>query len=99
MHLPRALTRAWRGMVRRRRPKQILEELLQASQTEYVSPVHLAIICVGLGDNAAALRWLEKAHDQRNATLSAILIEPDVQSLHGDPRFKELSRSIGLVVQ
>lgn len=85
-------------MVRGRRPKQILEELLQASQEE-VSPVHLAIICVGLGDNDAALRWLEKAHDQKNATLSAILTEPDLQSLHGDPRFKELSRSIGLVQQ
>lgn len=79
--------------------KHILDELLRASQTEYVSPVHLAIICAGLDDNDAAMRWLEKAHDQRNATLSAILSEPDLQGLHGDPRFKELSQSIGLVQQ
>jgi hypothetical protein len=49
---------------------RLLDELLKASEAEYVSPVHLAIVCAGLGDNDAALGWLEKAHDQRNATLS-----------------------------
>lgn len=76
--------------------RQILNDLVRVSHVKYVSPVHLAIICAGLGDNEAALSWLEKAYDQRNSTLSGIMMEPQLRTLRGDPRFKELLEKIGL---
>ena len=76
--------------------KQILRELTETYHTGYVSPVYLAMICAGLGENETALSWLEKAHDQRNATLSGIMMEPQLQNLRGDPRFVRLAQEIGL---
>lgn len=76
--------------------KQILRELTVTNHAGYVSPVYLAMICAGLGDNETALSWLEKAHEQRNATLSGILMEPQFENLRGDPRFVKLTQEIGL---
>ena len=76
--------------------KQILNELLSTSHSQYVSPVHLGMICAGLGDNEAALKWLEKAYDGGDATLSGVMIDPQFQSLRTNPRFRKLLQRMGL---
>jgi TolB-like protein/DNA-binding winged helix-turn-helix (wHTH) protein len=76
--------------------RQILKDLIHDSQTEYVSPFQLAIICAGLGDNDAALDWLEKGYDNGDSALSAVLRERRFQSLHSYPRFKRLVERLGL---
>ena len=76
--------------------KQILNDLVRASHEGYVSPVHLAIVSAGLGDKETALNWLERAHDERNASLSGIGMELQLQSLSGDPRFRKLLQQVGL---
>jgi TolB-like protein len=76
--------------------KQILGELLRISHTQHVSPFHLAVIWVGLGDNETALNWLEKAHDQSEPTISGILIAPQFQFLCAHPRFRSLLQKMGL---
>jgi hypothetical protein len=40
-----------------------------ASSEQYVSPSDLALICMALGDNNEAFSWLEKAYEQRDASL------------------------------
>ena len=79
--------------------KQILNDLVRTSHEGYVSPVHLAIVSAGLGDKETALNWLEKAHDERNASLSGIGMELQLQSLSGDPRFRKLLQQVGLTQQ
>jgi TolB-like protein/DNA-binding winged helix-turn-helix (wHTH) protein/Tfp pilus assembly protein PilF len=76
--------------------RQILNEWVSSSHTQHVSPVYLAMICVGLGDNETALNWLEKAYDQRDAALSGVLIHPQFQTLHTHPRFRRLLQRMGL---
>ena len=76
--------------------KQILNDLIRDSQTQYVSPFQLAIICAGLGDNDAAMDWLEKAYDKGDSALSALTRERRLQPLHSYPRFKRLVERLGL---
>jgi tetratricopeptide (TPR) repeat protein len=76
--------------------KQILNDLVRASDEGYVSPVHLAIVSAGLGDKETALNWLERAHDERSASLSGIGMELQLQNLSGDPRFRKLLQQVGL---
>jgi serine/threonine protein kinase/tetratricopeptide (TPR) repeat protein len=49
-----------------------------------------------LGDRDRALMWLEEAYQARVSNLVFICRAPELESLHGDPRFEELLRRIGL---
>jgi TolB-like protein/DNA-binding winged helix-turn-helix (wHTH) protein/tetratricopeptide (TPR) repeat protein len=70
--------------------KQILREMLAPSQSKYVSPVYLAILCAGLEDDAAALNWLDKAYDERSPALDSSVLDPRFKKLRAHPRFKRL---------
>jgi TolB-like protein/DNA-binding winged helix-turn-helix (wHTH) protein/Flp pilus assembly protein TadD len=79
-----------------REANQILSELIRASHERYVSPVHLAIICAGLGDKETAMNWLEKAYDQVDPALCDVMIQLRFQSLYTHPRFRTLLQKMGL---
>jgi tetratricopeptide (TPR) repeat protein len=49
-----------------------------------------------LGDRDRAMKWLEEAYHARVSNLVFICRAPELESLHGDPRFEELLRRIGL---
>lgn len=74
---------------------RLLHELLDASQTRYVSPVDLAIISAGLGDVAAALNWLEKAYDEKSPALSSVMLDRRFKTLSSHPRFRGLLQKMG----
>ena len=48
------------------------------------------------GDRENAIRWLRKAMEQRNTSFVLAGVDPKLEPLHGDPRFLELLRSVGL---
>jgi len=76
--------------------KQILDDLIRLSSAQHVSPFHLAVILVGLGDNEAALNCLEKAHNQSESTIAGIMIAPQFRCLCAHPRFRKLLQKMGL---
>ncbi len=76
--------------------QRIFDELLSASHSQYISPVHLAMICAGLGNHEAALEWLEKAYDRGDSALSGVMIDPQFQPLRTNLRFKRLQERMGL---
>jgi TolB-like protein/Tfp pilus assembly protein PilF len=49
-----------------------------------------------LGDRDRALQWLEEAYRGRVSNLVFISHAPECDNLHGDPRFEDLLRRIGL---
>jgi TolB-like protein/Tfp pilus assembly protein PilF len=75
---------------------KILEELKQSSTGRYVPSLRIDNIYIGLGENDLALEWLEKAYEERDATLVWLKVEPVYDSLRSDPRFKALLKKIGL---
>jgi hypothetical protein len=63
---------------------------------EYVSPAELATLHVGLGDNEAAFKSLERAYAAHDPQLQYIKVDPFLDPLRPDPRFQELVRKVGL---
>lgn len=70
--------------------RAVLAELLERAKTEYVAAYVLAILNGFLGDEATALRWLEKAHEECDVSLSYMASDPDLFMCTGFPR-KNLS--------
>ena len=76
---------------------KILRQLEDASSEQYVSPSDLALIHMALGDNNEAFPWLEKAYEQRDASLVWSKVAPESDPLRSDPRFQDLLRRMNLV--
>jgi TolB-like protein/Tfp pilus assembly protein PilF len=56
----------------------------------------IALIYVGLKENDNAFEWLEKAYEVRDKGLTYLKIDPCLDPLRSDPRFKELVKRVGL---
>jgi TolB-like protein/DNA-binding winged helix-turn-helix (wHTH) protein/Tfp pilus assembly protein PilF len=75
---------------------EVRDELLAKAQAEYVSPFYNAMVYAGFGDREKALAWLETAYGQHDEWMVYLKIYPEFASLHGDPRFQDLERRVGL---
>jgi eukaryotic-like serine/threonine-protein kinase len=76
--------------------QELVRNMEEQSTKRYVSPHHIAIVYVGLGQKDQAFEWLEKALDHREEILVFLNVDPTWDSLREDPRFKDLIRRVGL---
>jgi eukaryotic-like serine/threonine-protein kinase len=74
----------------------ILEELKGRALREYVSPVLLGQIYIGLQDTEAALSEFQRAASVRAADLVWIRVHPAFATLRGEARFGEILRTVHL---
>jgi tetratricopeptide (TPR) repeat protein len=74
----------------------VAQELEARHARQQANGFDLARLYVGLGDKDQAFAWLEKDFQSRNATMPGFLYMPPLNSLSEDPRFKDLSRRMGL---
>jgi serine/threonine-protein kinase len=70
--------------------RHIADELERLREREYVSPVALATVYLGLGEHSRALDWAERAYEERRGWLNYLAVNPLVDPLRGDPRFEAL---------
>ena len=75
--------------------RKVLQEMQASSKEKYASPYHLAMVYAGLGEQSKALDWLEKAYADREGRMTLLQFAPEFDSLHSDPRFKDLVRRVG----
>lgn len=68
----------------------IADGLERLRRREYVSPVALATVHLGLGNLSRALDWAECALEERRGWLAYLTVNPLVDPLRGDPRFEAL---------
>jgi len=80
----------------RQQAQDVLAKLYEKQKKSYVSNYDIAVIHQGLGDNDRAFEWLNKAYDERDASLAHIRGDPRLSSLHSDSRYKNLIKRIGL---
>jgi eukaryotic-like serine/threonine-protein kinase len=73
-----------------------LKELIETSAKKYVSAYDLALINIGLGQKDAAFELLRDAVEERCGWLIFLKIEPVLDTIRSDPRFKDLIRAVGL---
>jgi len=74
--------------------EKILSQMKVAAKRQYVSPYYIAIVYAGLGENEAALSWLEKALEDRSNGLVFLQVEPQLDALRSNPRFIALQKKL-----
>jgi len=79
---------------RRADAERLRSELVARAKREYVASYWLGLVEHGLGRDAAALDWLERAFDDREA-LPLLEVEPRWDGLRSNPRFQDLQRRVG----
>ena len=73
-----------------------LRQLEEISRTTYVSSFHIASACARLKMKDEAFRWLERAYQERSTNLLFGKVDPNMENLKDDPRFRALMKGIGL---
>jgi tetratricopeptide (TPR) repeat protein len=72
-----------------------LKEYQQAGG-QYYPALSIAAAYARVDDREHALEWLEKSYGQREGNLTLVESYPEFKGLHGDPRYSNLLRRIGL---
>jgi eukaryotic-like serine/threonine-protein kinase len=75
--------------------RRALAELGEMARRQYVSAYYFAIIHLGLGKLDEALKWLEKAYEERAGFLAYLKVEPLFDPLRTEARFQDLLRRVG----
>ena len=74
---------------------ELLHKLEEISKSRYVPALYFALIYMGLGDNDQAFHWIERGFEEHSGYLLYFKVDPKVDRLRSDPRFKEILRKIG----
>ena len=96
-----ALAEAGLGVVAvgRGRPEEaraVLAELEARRESRYVTPVAFVMLHAALGETDAAFTWLDRAYEQRRGWLAYLNVEPMLDGLRADPRFRRLQERMRL---
>ncbi len=73
----------------------LLNEMRAQAQHQYVSPFYFALVYAGLRENADAIRWLEKAMDDRSNPCIFLRADPEFDRLRKDTQFAGVLRRLG----
>ena len=91
-----ALAHGYAAAGKRAEAQRILDDLTRQSADRYVSPYMIATIYAGLGDTDKAFAFLDKALQERSLDIIWNLkVDPRVDSLRSDPRFRTLWQRVG----
>jgi serine/threonine-protein kinase len=74
----------------------ILDNLLFPGPGRYVNAYLVALVYLGLGESNYAFDWFEKAYKERSEELLFLKVDPRLDGIRVDPRYKSLVRRIGL---
>mgnify|MGYP003288535312 CR=1 FL=1 len=72
----------------------VLDDLLKLGERRYVSPYHLALVNCQMDRPEEALDLLEKAYETGDAKVMWMGVDPELDLLHGHPRFNDLLRKL-----
>jgi tetratricopeptide (TPR) repeat protein len=75
---------------------EVLDKLEELSREKYVPPWCFAIVYEGLGQIDVAIERLQQSMKYRDPLLVTIRGWPNFDKLHGDRRFQEIERTVGL---
>ena len=74
--------------------EDLLREMDDIEEQRYISPYHAALVYSALGKREESLDLLERAYDSRDAKLLWMAVDPQLEPLHGHPRFNNLLRKL-----
>ena len=74
----------------------IVRKLEGDAQRSHQGSFLVALAYTALDDRDRAFRWLESAYGEHDTFLPWLKVDPEFEVLHGDPRFDDLVRRIGI---
>ncbi len=82
----------------RQQAEQALQALRVTSETRYVPPYNFALLYQGLGNSNEALKWLEKAYEQRDVHMVFLPVDSKWDALRNNPHFVDLIKRLNLPI-
>ncbi len=80
----------------RTRALAIITQMIPRSDTDYIPAFHIADAYAGLGVNERAMEWLQEALHERSGWLCWLKVDPKLDALRSDRRFRALLDSLAL---
>jgi tetratricopeptide (TPR) repeat protein len=80
----------------RKEARELIARAKSLQPRRYVSPFHLAIAYAGLEDHDCAFAALEQAWQERDPALATVTVEPRLDSLRGDSRYRKTLERLNL---
>jgi tetratricopeptide (TPR) repeat protein len=74
--------------------RAMLAQLERDRSTRYIAPHFLALVYAGLGDDERALTALEEAFKERSGAMLYLTLEPPLERLYEEPRFRALVQRV-----
>jgi hypothetical protein len=75
---------------------ETLGKLKRLAKERYVTPYGVALVHAGLGEKDQALVWLDRALEDRSHWLVWLKLDPRLDTLRSDHRFRSLLLAVGL---
>jgi TolB-like protein/Tfp pilus assembly protein PilF len=91
-----ALAHAYAIAGKRAESRNQLEFLRNEARQRYISPYSIGLIYAALEDTDRAFEWFEQAFKDRDEMLTHLNVDPRLDDLRSDPRFKNLVARVGL---
>ncbi|HKD10718.1 MAG TPA: tetratricopeptide repeat protein [Thermoanaerobaculia bacterium] len=91
-----SLAHACAAAGRRKRARDLLFELEARAREDYVSPHALAVVHAALGARDRAFEYLKKALAERSAPMPFVHVNPQLEPLYSEQRFRDLVAGMGL---
>jgi TolB-like protein/Tfp pilus assembly protein PilF len=79
--------------------REVLDRLQELNKRQHVSPYIFALIHTALGEIDEAFACLERGFEEQDEELGMLKMDPLLDRLHEDSRFKNLLQRIGLTPQ
>jgi TolB-like protein/Flp pilus assembly protein TadD len=77
--------------------RSLLNRMLDLGERRYVDAYLIGEVYAGLGEKEKAFEWLNKAYEERASQMIFIKIDPWIENLRSDPRYKELLKKMKFV--
>ncbi len=78
----------------RKAAEEVLAEMEAISRRRHISPYHRALVNCALGNVDHTLELLEQAEASGDAKILWVGVDPELDPLHGHPRFNDLLRKL-----
>ena len=77
--------------------RELLNEMKDRATRAEVSPYYFVEVYLALGEVDKAISYLRRSYELRIPDMVGIVVDPLLESLHGQPAFQEIVRNLALV--